>query len=298
MLLGPVPIQSSNGGGAASGWLLCVFAVANASFVALLVGSQWRALRRAAHLSGLGRAASWWCCCCCSCLSASAGADSPAARYAERAHRVAAAKALKVSPSSQSLFMISQQQQQARQQQQQLYGMQQQQQQHYGHAYSASGSQQLAQYAPQQHMYQPIGQQHIYDSTSNLNSLVEAHPQHHHTMQQPLPRTLNAMHLQQHHHHQQVHSFTMGRQEFAADASDGPLVALGPACNAHQQANNGYADSLKAAMMNEQQLRYNQRVQQQQQHHAFVIDAAAHNKQQQQQQHQNIYDVANFALNQ
>lgn len=152
-----------------SNHLTYVFTLSNLALTILISWWQRKTLRRAAQLSGITRF-----------LCASSGTERSRQHTRFYRHQTSAngagAKAsngsaqIKVSPSSQSLFIVSsqQQQQQSHQAQHPSY--------HYGPSYS-SGSHQVSQHLYQQLSSQQQQQQHIYDSTSAIN--LVGNEQHH-----------------------------------------------------------------------------------------------------------------------
>lgn len=209
--------------------LIVAFAASNLLFASLIVGSQRRLLRRAAKLVGLGRLLAA-CCCCSSDWPANNGTlhgrawfyrDQVGARQKQQvsgAGQSKGANPLKVSPSSQSLFLISQaaQQQQHQQQQQQQHQHRQFNQQpanyHYGPTYS-SGSSQAA-----QHLYQQLANNngssaaHIYDSASTLN-------EHNQQQQQQRFNMMQMMQQQQQQLNHQYNSYTLNRPPVTSSSS-------------------------------------------------------------------------------
>lgn len=173
--------------------LTYAFALSNLALTLLVSWWQRKTIRRAAQLSGIARFI---------CASKSSGSRSrrQASRF-YRAHQTSTGAAkisnggqVKVSPSSQSLFIVSQQQQQP-QPQHPSY--------HYGPSYS-SNSHQVS-----QHLYQQLSnQQHIYDSTSAIN--LAGSEQHHR-----FNMLLQHQQQQQRHLHQmhQQNAFTLNRSQ-------------------------------------------------------------------------------------
>lgn len=232
---------------AANSHLIWTFAASNLLVAGLISWSQRKTLRRAWQLAGLARLFG--------CVRARGAGPRPSAShrslyyYHDHDHRdhhhrpraahhqsgqYAASKPVKVSPSSQSLFLISSSRHHQHRQPgpcadpQPGY--------HYGPAYSSGASLAGQQQAGggQQHVYQQlVVSQHIYDSASNLNE------------QQPLA-AMQLMH-QQHHHHQQRHyQLQMGHQphqSLTLTRSLGPQLhashARQPATLAHHQDKPG-----------------------------------------------------------
>lgn len=221
--------------------LLYAFAASNLALVLLVSLMQRHTLRRVAQLCGLWRV--------CACTR-----HSRDRFYTGSAAQVSGSK-LKVSPSSQSLFVISQavQQQQQQQQQAQFY--------HYGPTY---GQQQGY------HLYQQLTGNNIYDSAGALNQdqPAQMHQMHQLDMAQApvhsftlnrapsqqalvraLPMTMKA---------QQSMIIMRQQQHQHSGEADGPLVALESAqsSNSSQLATIGPVSHLSSLVATNQQLGY------------------------------------------
>lgn len=150
--------------------LMWTFAASNLLVALLLAWCSRRTLKRAASLSGLGRLAA-----CLRATGATSGAGPAKRHYSKRDGQPVqhyGQANIKVSPSSQSLFLISSSRPQTARHA------------HYGGAagyhYGANSGAAAAE-ASQQHLYQQLAaSQHIYDSANNLNVDLQQ---------------LNAMHL-------------------------------------------------------------------------------------------------------
>jgi len=186
-----------------------VFALTNLTLVLIVSWSQRRTLRRAIQLAGVSRVLA----CLCWCTGSLGGQKPRLAPHQQRARfyraqnqlepmgksgspTVGVSNPVKVSPSSQSLFLISP----AGGQQQQQYapnfhcaG---------GPSYSSSSSQAMQ----AQHLYQQLtGQQHIYDSATAINEQQNGASNLFQVMQQ------QQRPLQMHHQFGPQHNFTLNR---------------------------------------------------------------------------------------
>lgn len=225
-------------------YLMYSFAASNLLLVMLLIWSQRKILKRVSQLIGLTRCLQSLGCCCCHFIETTcfnnemhdSNTCSPnyqsnlgtqqSNRFNNHHLRQNSGSKLtinggKISPNSQSLFLISQQQQQQQSQlrhyEEQLQQQQQALQQHPNYQY---GQQQPP------HLYQQISspQQHIYDSTSALNNLdlqdqnvrfnqmmqqQQQQQQNWHLKQQqqnPFNRSMTSLHHNHHHHYQHHHN--------------------------------------------------------------------------------------------